>query len=118
MALAPGYIDVVNTPSVIGARCITGHSPAQPAGHLNGRQVNDSCYKTFRVAAPSLTTGNRTTAISANGAVIAAHKKATASGENILKRVSAVSTQFQYPAVKAKVGIGVRRLEVQVVPES
>jgi hypothetical protein len=118
MALAPGYIDVVNTPSVIGARCITGHSPAQPAGHLNGRQVNDSCYKTFRVAAPSLTTGNRTTAISANGAVIAAHKKATASGENILKRVSAVSTEFQYATVKAEVGIGVRRFEVQVVPES
>jgi hypothetical protein len=41
-----------------------------------------------------LTTSNGTAAISANDPVIAAHKEAAAGGNDVLKRISAVSAEL------------------------
>jgi len=79
VALAPGYIDIVNAPTLIGSGGIASHPPTQPTERLNRRQVYDGRDKTFRIAAPSLSTCNRTTAIGADGAIIATYEKAPAS---------------------------------------
>ena len=84
----------------------------------NSWQVDHGRDEALRVAAPCLTTSNRTTAIGADGAVIAAHDEAPASGKNILKRISTVSAQLpSTPAVKAEVRILARRFKIEVLPK-
>ena len=79
-------IDIVNAPTLIGALVIASHPPPQPTERLNRWYVHHRRDKTFRVAAPSPTTCNRTATISADGAVIAPDEKAAASRKDILKR--------------------------------
>jgi hypothetical protein len=70
-------------------------------------QIDHGSDETLRVAAPSLTTCNRTTPVGADRAIITSHSKAPAGGKNILKRISAVSAELQHAAVEAEVGIRV-----------
>ena len=69
------------------------------------------------VPAPSLTTSDRTAAICSDGAVISAHYKAAASGDNVLERVSTVSAQLQHSAIVADILILFGRLKIEIVPE-
>ena len=119
MPLAPGLIDIVNAPTLIGARGIASHPPPQPTERLNRWYVHHRRDKTFRVAAPSSTTCNRTTTISADGAVIAAYEKASAGGKNVLKRISTVSAELQHATVEAREsGFCIGCFKIEVVPES
>jgi hypothetical protein len=116
--LAPGLIDIVNAPTVIGTRDIASHPPAQPTECLNRWYVHHGRDKTFRVAAPSPTTCNRTTTIRTDGAVIPSDEKTAASRKNILKGSSAVSAQLQHAAVESESRIRIRCFKIEVVPES
>jgi hypothetical protein len=118
MPLAPSNVDSVNTPTLIGFTRIAGHPPAKPAGSLNRWKIHHGGDKTFRVTAPSVTTRNRAPTIGADGAVIAAHKEAAASGKNILKRISPVTAELEHAAVIPEVGILARCLKIEVLPES
>lgn len=118
MPLAPGLIDIINAPTLIGARVIASHPPPQPTERLNRWYVHHRCDKTFGVAAPSPTTGNRTTTISTDGAVIAPYEKAAASCKNILKGSSAVSAELQNAAVETQVRICIGCFKIEIVPES
>src|SRR5882724_11710742 len=120
LPLAPGNVDRVNAPALIGAASVASHPPTKYATVrcLNIWQTHHGCDETLRVAAPSLTTSNGATAISADRAVIASHAKAPASCKNVLKRVSAVSAHLQHTAIKSQAGIRVRRFKVEVMPES
>jgi hypothetical protein len=57
-------------------------------------EIHHACDEALRVAAPGLTTSNGTAAISANDPVIAAHKEPAAGGNDVLKRISAVSAEL------------------------
>jgi hypothetical protein len=116
--LAPGLIDIVNAPTLIGARGIASHPPAQPTERLNRWYVHHRRDKTFGVAAPSSTTRDRTTTISADGAVITTHEKASAGGKNILKGSSAISAELQHATVKTDIRIRIRGFEVEIVSET
>jgi hypothetical protein len=116
--LAPGLIDIVNAPTLIGARVIASHPPPQSTERLNRWYVHHRRDKTFRVAAPSPTTCNRTTTISTDGAVIAPDEKAAASRKNILKGSSAVSTELQHAPVETQARICIGCFEIEIVPES
>ena len=70
-------------------------------------QIHHGRDETLRVAAPSLTTCNRTAPIGADHAVISSHGEAPAGCKNILKRISAVSAELQHAAVEAEVRIRV-----------
>jgi hypothetical protein len=113
--LAPSNVDGVNTPTLVGLTCIAGHPPAKPARSLNRWYIHHGRNKTFRVAAPSLTTCNRVSTIGADGAVIAAHEEAPASDKNILKRIAPVTAELQHTAVIAEVGILARCLKIEVL---
>jgi hypothetical protein len=115
--LAEGKIDRINAPTLIGAACIAGHSPAKPTVWKEKRQTHHACDEPLRVAAPGLTTSNRTAAISADRTVIAAHEKAPADGKNVLKSISAVGAEFQHATVETEVWIRIRCFKVEVVPE-
>ena len=117
MPLAPGLIDVVNAPTLIGTPAIASHPPPQPTECLNRWYVHHRRDKTFRGAAPSPTTSNRTTTISTDGAVIAPDEKGATSRKDILKRSSAVSAELQHAAVETQVRICIGR-KIEVVPES
>jgi hypothetical protein len=84
---------------------------------LKCRHVHDRRDEATRVSTPSLATSNRATPIVTNRAVVAADHKATASGEDILKRISAVSAQFQDAAVVTQVRILIRSFQIEVVSE-
>jgi hypothetical protein len=116
--LAPGLIDIVNAPTLIGAHGIASHPPAQPTERLNRWYVHHRRDKTFGVAAPSSTTCDRTTTISADGAVIAPHEKASAGGKNILKRISTISAELQHATVEPESRIRIGCFKIEVVPES
>ena len=73
--------------------------------------------KPIRVAAPCLTTSNRTAPISANCAVVTAGHEAPASVKDILERVSTVSAELQHTAIEAEIRILARRFKIEVVPE-
>ena len=105
MPLAPGLIDIVNAPTLIGARGIASHPPAEPTERLNRWYVHYRRDKTFGVAAPSRTTTNRTASVGADCAVVTAHQEATASGKNVLKRISTISAELQHAAVETEIGV-------------
>lgn len=52
-------------------------------------------------------TSNGAAAISANRAVIAAHKEPAAGSKNVLKRISAVSAELQHATVETDIRINV-----------
>ncbi len=112
---ARSNINRVNAPAFAGAACVAGHPPAQPT--LGGKEgnVDHRRDESTRVAAPSLTTGNRTTPISANGAVVAPHHEAATSGKDVLKRISAVNADLQHSAIEAQVRILARRFKIEVL---
>jgi hypothetical protein len=112
---APSNVDGVNTPTLVGLTVIAGHPPAKPAKSLNRWYIHHGRNKTFRVAAPSLTTCNRAPTIGADGAGIAAHEEAPASGKNILKRIAPVTAELQHAAVIPEVGILARCLNIKVL---
>jgi hypothetical protein len=116
--LAPGLIDIVNAPTLIGARGIASHPPAEPTERLNRWYVHYRRDKTFGVAAPSSTTCDRTTTISADSAVITPHEKASACDKNVLKRISTISAELQHAAVKPESRIRIGCFKIEVVPES
>ena len=118
MPLAPSLINIVNAPTLIGARVIASHPPPQPAERLNRWYVHHRRDKTFRVAAPSPTTCNRTTTISTDGSVIASDEKAAASRKDILKSSSAVSAELQHAPVETQARICIRCFKIEIVPES
>jgi hypothetical protein len=98
---ATSHINGVNTPALIGATRIASHPPAQPEACGNDWQIDHGRDEALRVAAPSLTACNRTTATGADCAVIASANEASASGNNILKCISTVSAELQHATVKA-----------------
>jgi hypothetical protein len=116
--LAPGLIDVVNAPTLIGAGGIGSHPPPQPTECLNRWYVHHRRHKTFGVAAPSSTTCDRTTTISADGAVIAAYEKASARDNNVLKRISTIGAELQHASVEPESRIRIGCFKIEVVPES
>src|SRR5262245_41499036 len=91
---APNNIDAVNAPTLIGATRIAGHPPTKPEARGNGWQVDNGCNEALRVATPSLTTSNRTTSVGSNSAVVAGSYETTASGKDILKRISTISAEL------------------------
>jgi hypothetical protein len=115
--VAPGDVNRVNAPALIDASGIAGHPPAKSAERLNRREVHHGRDEAFRVAAPSLTASNWTTPIRADCAVVTAHHEATASGKNVLECVSAVSAEFQHPAVETEVRIWIGGFKIEVLPE-
>jgi hypothetical protein len=115
--VAPGDVHGVNAPALIGAHGIAGHPPTESTFCLNRREVHYGRDEALRIAAPSRTTGNRTATISADSAVITAHQKATAGGNNVLKGVSTVSAELQYATVEPEVGIRLRGFEIEVLPK-
>jgi len=94
--LAPGLIDIVNAPTLIGARGIASHPPAEPTERLNRWYVHYRRDKTFGVAAPSSTTCDK----------------------NVLKRISTISAELQHAAVKPESRIRIGCFKIEVVPES
>ncbi len=80
-------------------------------------QVDHRHDEALRVAAPSLTTCNRTAPIVADRAVIAATDEAATDSKHVLKRVSTVGADLQHAPVKSYVGIYVRCFKVEVLPE-
>jgi hypothetical protein len=115
---APGDIDSVNAPALIGANGVAGHPPPKPTLYTrNKRQVHHGRDEALRVAAPSLTASNRVAPISADCAVIPADQEATARSDNILIRLPLIDADLQHAAVKAEIGIHARRFQVEVVPE-
>ena len=91
---APNNIDGVNAPTLIGATRIAGHPPTEPEAWGNDWQVDNGCDEALRGATPSLTTSNRTTPVRGYSAVVAASYETTASGKNILKRISTISAEL------------------------
>ncbi|MGC1093918.1 MAG: hypothetical protein WA905_14390 [Pseudolabrys sp.] len=111
-------IDIVNAPTLIGARVIASHPPPQSTERLNRWYVHHRRDKTFGVATPSSTTCDRTTTISADGAVIAPYEKTSASDKNVLKRISTISAELQHAAVEPESRIRIGCFKIEVVPES
>jgi hypothetical protein len=116
--MTPGNVDRVNAPTLIGATAVAGHPPTKCTRHKKKWQVRHGRDEALGVAAPSLTTSNRTTAISADCAVIASHYEAPASCKNILKRISTVSADLQDASVEAEVRVFGRRFKVEILPEN
>ena len=62
-------------------------------------------------------TGDGTTSVGANCAIVTAHDEAAASGKNVLKCISAISAELQHAPVETYIGINIRGFEIEVVPE-
>jgi len=65
-----------------------------------------------------LTTGNRTTPIGADGAVVASHFEAATSCKDVLECISTVKTDLKHSAVEAQERILPRRFKIEVLSES
>ena len=109
-------IGIVNAPAFVGATGVACHSPAQLAQIKRVRQGHRCRNEALGVAAPSLTTGNGTASVRADRPVIAAIYEAANRGD-ILIRISVVSADLEHAAVKTKVWVLARSLEVKVMPE-
>jgi hypothetical protein len=116
--VAPGNVDRINAPTLIGATAVAAHPPTKCTRHKKKWQVYLGRDEALRIAAPGLTTSHRTTAISADGAVIASDHEEPASCKNILKRISTVSADFQDASVEAEVRVFARRFKVEILPEN
>ena len=85
-----------------------------PPGGRNGR-LTTVADKAPRIAAPRLTTCDRTTPIGADCAVITAHDEAAAHGKNVLKCISTIKTHLQHTSIEPNIWIHVRRFEIEIV---
>jgi hypothetical protein len=110
-------INSVNAPTFTGATVIAGHAPAQPGGSETERQVDHRSGKTLRIAAPGLTTCNRTAPITANCAVITTHDEAAANSKNVLKCIPTISTHLQHASIEPDIWVHVRRFEIEILPK-
>jgi hypothetical protein len=115
--LAPANVDRVDPPPFARAADIAGHSPAQPALNYKRWQVHHRRDEATRVAAPCLTAANRAATVNADRAVIAAYKEGAPSIKDILVCLALVNADLQNAAVKAEIGIHVRRFKIKVLPE-
>ena len=115
--MTPKTVHVVNAPPFAEAAVVAGHSPADHSTKTFDGHVHYRCDKATRVAAPGLTSGNRTAAIGADRAIVATHQEAAANSKNILKRIPTVNADLQHAAVKSKVGVLAGRVQVKVVTE-
>ena len=79
--------------------------------------MNRGRDEAIRIAAPSLTTGNRAATISADGAVIASCNESTASLKDVLERLSLVNADLQHATIKTEIGIFGRGFEIEVMSE-
>jgi hypothetical protein len=95
----------VNAPTFTGATVIAGHAPAQSNDSETERQVDNRCGKTLRIAAPRLTTCNRTASVSGDSTVVASNDEAAASCKNILKCISTVSAHLQHASIEPNIWI-------------
>jgi hypothetical protein len=117
--MTPGNVDRINAPTLIGATAVAAHPPTKCCTrHKKKWPVHHGRDEALRIAAPSLTTSNRTTAISADGAVVASDHEDPASCKNILKRFSTVSADLQDASVEAEVRVFARRFKVEILPEN
>ena len=107
----------VNAPAFAGAAVVAGHSPAESAAWREQWQVDQRADKAPRIAAPRLTTCNRTAPIGTYCAVITAHDEAAAHGKNVLKCISTIKTHLQHTSIEPNVWIHVRRFEIEIVLE-
>ena len=64
-----------------------------------------------------MTASDRTAAIGADRAVVAARDESAANGKDVLKCISAVGAKFKHAPVEADVGIVGRRFKIEIVPE-
>ena len=112
---APTDIDGVNAPAFAGTSVIASHTPAEPAACGNEWQVDHGRNEALRIAAPRLTTCNRTAPIGADRAVVTANNEAAARDKNILKGISTIKTNLQDATVESQIGIHVRCFEIEVV---
>jgi hypothetical protein len=62
-----------------------------------------------------LTTGDWTTSVDANCAIVTAHHKRA--GRNLLKGISAISAELEHASVETYTGINIRGFKIEVVPE-
>jgi hypothetical protein len=83
----------------------------------NDWEVDHRRDEARRIAAPSLTTCNRTAPVVTDRSVISASHEAATDGKHVLKCVSTVSADLQHAAVKSYIGIYVRCFKVEVLPE-
>ena len=81
------------------------------------RQVDDRCDKALGIAAPCLTTCNRTAPISSDSTIVTAHNKTAAGGENILKCISTVSAELKHTTIEPDSGVDLRGFKIEIVPE-
>ena len=115
--VTPSNSHRINTPALTGPSVIASHSPPEPTSCrcLNGWQVHYRRDEASRVAAPCLTTGDGTTSVGANCAIVTAHHKRA--GGNFLKCISAISAELEHAAVETYTGINIRCFKIEVVPE-
>ena len=73
--------------------------------------------KAPRIAAPRLTTCDRTTPVGADCAVITTHDEAAANGENVLKCISTIKTHLQHTSIEPNVWVHVRGFKIEIVLE-
>jgi len=114
---APAETDRVNAPAIARATVIGGHSPAEPPACGNVWQVDYCRDEAQRVAAPCLTTCNRTAPISGDRTVVAARKETAASCKNVLEGISTIEANLQHASIKADVGLSIRRFHIEILPE-
>jgi hypothetical protein len=115
MTPSDGY--VVDAPTFAGTIVVAGHSPTKSTstGCLDWWQIHHARDEASRVAAPSPTASNWTTAIGADRAVVTAHYKKA--GANPVKCISAVGAEFENASVEADTRINVRGFKIEAVPE-
>jgi len=114
---ARNNVNRINAPALAGAACVAGHSPTQPPLRDPPGNVHHGRYEPTRVAAPSLTTCNRTTTIGADNAVVAAHLEAATSRKDVLECISTVNADLYHPTVETQVRILARRFNIEVMPQ-
>ena len=113
--MTPGNLDRVNAPTLIGATAVAAHPPTKCCTrHKKKWPVHHGRDEALRIAAPSLTTSNRTTEISADGAVVAARDECATRGNDI-REAAAANLDLQDSAIIA--GGVVLLLEIVIVAE-
>lgn len=116
LELAPSNNDTIEAPAFPGTAVIARHAPTQRGAYRNRRQVHHGRDEALRIAAPCLSTCNRTATVLGNRAVVAARDEATAGCKNVLERVSTVRADLQHGPVEADIGIG-GGFKVEIVPK-